>query len=95
MTFGLVLLGVIAAAALARVVFLNSEIKTLAAASSKFLAISQSGANADGKVSVEVEEAQTEYEWLKNTTDLKKEARQIWMAGTVALLIVFALALFL
>lgn len=95
MTLGIVLLGVMTAGGLARIVFLNSEIKTLTAASKKFLAISQSAANSEGKVAVEVEEAKTEYEWLKNTTDLKKEARMIWIAGTVILLIVFGLALIL
>lgn len=91
----MVVLGVMVAGGLARVLFLNSEIKTLTVASQKFLAISQSGPNSEGKISVEVEEAQTEYEWLKNTTDLKKEARMIWIAGTVILLIVFGLALIL
>lgn len=93
MTLGLVLVGVMIAAGVARVVFLNSEIKILAAASAKFLAISQTGANSAGVVPVEVEEAHTEYEWLKNTTDLKKETRLIWILGTITLLFVLGLAL--
>ena len=93
MTLGLVLVGVMAAAGVARVVFLNSEITTLSAASAKFLAISQAGPNSAGVVPIEVEEAHIEYEWLKNTTDLKKETRLIWILGTVTLLFVLGLAL--
>ena len=94
MTIGLVVLGVMAAGGLARVVFLNSEIKTLSVACAKFLAIAESSASIPKgqKIPVEVEEAKTEYEWLKNATDLKKESRLIWIAGTISLLFVLGLA---
>lgn len=95
MNIGLIAVGVLAAGGFVRVIFLNSEIKTLSAASAKFLAISESGSSipAGQVIPVEVEEAKTEYEWIKNTTDLKKESRLIWIAGTITLLFVFGLAL--
>jgi len=95
MNIGLVAVGVLAIGCFIRVIFLNSEIKVLAKACAKFLAIAESGSTipAGQQIPIEVEEAKTEYEWLKHTTDLKKESRLIWIAGGLTLLFVFVLAL--
>jgi hypothetical protein len=95
MTIGIVLLGLMAAGGVARVVFLNSEIKTLKVATQKFLDIAESVPSAGGKSATEIEEAKTEYEWIKNTTDLKKESRLIWLAGTVIILFVLFLSFYI
>ena len=95
MTYGVVFLAILSAAGVARIVMLNSEIKTLIVATEKFRAIAQTETAQESGMEqpVEVLEAQTEYEWLKNTTDLKKEARTIWIAGTAILLIVLGVVL--
>ncbi len=83
MTLGIFFLGVLAVGGVARVVFLNSEVKALKVAMKKFYVIATSDPVTSGKTSTEIEEAQTEYEWLKNTTDLKKEVRLVWVTGTI------------
>ena len=83
MTLGIFFLGVLAVGGVARVVFLNSEVKALKVAMKKFYVIATSNPETSGKTSTEIEEAQTEYEWLKNTTDLKKEVRLVWVTGTI------------
>jgi hypothetical protein len=94
MTLGAVFLGLMAAGGITRVIFLNSEIRALKAPMKKFLAIAQSSPDTSAQSATEIEEAATEYEWIKNTRDLKKEARLVWVTGTIIILFVLFLSVY-
>ena len=70
----------------ARIVFLNREIKTLEKAGLKFQTPS-------GPVDVEKGEAETEYSWLLNERDSKKESRTIWYGFGLFSAVAFVIAL--
>jgi hypothetical protein len=81
-----ILTAVFLAISIARIVFLNKEIKTLDKAGLKFQTPS-------GSVDLAKGEAETEHSWLLNERDSKKESRTIWYGIGLFSAITFMIAL--
>ena len=81
-----ILTAVLLAISIARIVFLNREIKTLDKAGLKFQTPS-------GSVELAKGEAETEHSWLLNEEDSKKESRTIWYGIGLFSAIAFMIAL--
>ena len=97
MTTAAIVIGILSAMAMGRVIFLNAEIKTLDAASLRFGGLIEGWRKlhpAGEPTPTNIFEAQTEYEWLVNARDSKKEARAVWFGGAVLLVVLLASALF-
>ena len=71
---------------IARIVFLNREVKTLDKAGLKFQ-------TPVGSVDLGKGEAETEYSWLLNEKDSKKESRTIWYGIGLFSAVAFMIAL--
>lgn len=101
MTYATIFVALILALCIARIYFLNSEIKALDVAGEKFSSQIESwrSGSAKGGVAVthempkEIQEAQTECEWATNARDSKKESRTIWLGASVMLLIALITAI--
>lgn len=103
MIYVTILVAALLAISIARIVFLNSEIKILDTAGVKFHALigsqeaqypidyttPETYAASKEKMPKELQEAETEYAWLSNARDSKKESRTIWYGFTL----LFAVAL--
>lgn len=95
MIYATILLALILALCIARIYFLNTEVKALDDAGEKFASQVESwrDSSAKGGVAVvhempkEVQEALTESEWANNARDSKKESRTIWMGASLMVLI--------
>ena len=97
MTTAAIVFGILCAGAIGRVIFLNAEIKTLDGASIRFeslIANWQKPHLQGDEIPTKILEAQTEYEWLVNARDSKKEVRTVWFGGAALLLILLIIALF-
>lgn len=100
MTYATIFVALILVLCIARIIFLNREIKTLDVASAKFSAVVDSWRTSSlkGGVAVahdmpkEVQEALTEFEWASNARDSKKESRTIWVGAAVVVLIALGTA---
>ena len=100
MVYATIFVALILALSIARIVFLNSEIKTLDSASEKFLALVDSWRASSPKgdtalaheMPKEIQEAETEYEWATNARDSKKESRTIWLGAALMALIALVTA---
>ena len=97
MTTAVIVFGILCAGAIGRVIFLNAEIRTLDGASIRIenlIANWQKPHLQGDEIPTNILEAQTEYEWLINASDSKKEVRTVWIGGAVLLLILLIIALF-
>ncbi len=97
MTIAAIIFGILCAGAIGRVIFLNAEIRTLDGASIRFGSLIENWQkpHLQGEViPTKILEAQTEYEWLINARDSKKEVRTVWFGGAALLLILLGSALF-
>ena len=100
MTYASIFVALILASCIARIIFLNREIKTLDAASAKFSAIVEGwrssplrgGVAVDHDMPKEIQEAFTEFEWASNASESKRESRTIWIGAAAALLIALGTA---
>ena len=100
MIYATIFVALILALCIARIYFLNSEIKALDIAGKKFSHQVEAwrSTSAKGGVAVthempkEVQEALTEYEWATNARDSKKESRTIWLGAAVMALIALVTA---
>ena len=81
-----ILTAVLLVISIARIVFLNREIRTLDKAGLKFQA-------PGGSVDLGQAEAETEYSWLLNERDSKKESRTIWYGFGLFSAVAFVIAL--
>ena len=81
-----ILTAVLLVISVARIVFLNREIKTLDKAGLKFQMPERSVDLAKG-------EAETEYSWLLNERDSKKESRTVWYGIGLFSAVAFIIAL--
>ena len=81
-----ILTAVLLVTSTARIVFLNKEIKTLDKAGLKFQ-------TPGGFVDHTKAEAETEYSWLVNERDSKKESRTIWYGIGLFSVVAFVIAL--
>ena len=81
-----ILTAVLLVISIARIVFLNREIKTLEKAGLKFQA-------PEGSADLGKAEAETEYSWLLNERDSKKESRTIWYGFGLFSAVAFVIAL--
>ncbi len=101
MTYASIFVALILAMCVARIIFLNKEIKTLDAASSTFSAVVEGwrasplkgGVAVEHEMPKEIQEALTEFEWASNARDSKKESRTIWVGAAAVLLIALGTAL--
>lgn len=86
---------------MARIYFLNSEIKALDVASAKFAKqvetwlsnSAKGGVAVTHEVPKEIQEAQTESEWAINARDSKRESRTIWLGASVMALVALVTAI--
>ncbi|MEK6648038.1 MAG: hypothetical protein AABY37_01835 [Actinomycetota bacterium] len=92
MIYATILVAALLAISIARILFLNAEIKTIDMAGVKFHALIASWeaqypidyttpetyAASKEKMPKELAEAETEYAWATNARDSKKESRTIW-----------------
>lgn len=100
MTYATIFVALILVLCIVRIIFLNREIKTLDAASSKFSGVVEGWRSSSlrGGVAVahdmpkEIQEALTEFEWVSNARDSKKESRTIWVGAAVVVLIALGTA---
>jgi hypothetical protein len=90
-----------------RIVSLNAEVGTLETAGTKTQELVTSWeaknpldatspetfAASKSKMPQDVQEAETEYLWLRNERDSKKESRTLWFAGAILALVVGVIAL--
>jgi hypothetical protein len=90
-----------------RIVRLNAEITTLDTAGTKTQELVTSWeatnpldatspetfADSKSKMPQDIQEAETEYLWLWNERDSKKESRTLWFGGAILALVVGAIAL--
>lgn len=81
-----ILTAVLLVISIARIVFLNREIRTLNKAGLQFQTPS-------GSVDLGTGEAETEYSWLLNERDSKKESRTIWYGFGLFSAVAFVIAL--
>ena len=89
------------ALAVARILFLNSEVTALSRAGEKFDQTidtwkAQSGTGSSGipeAMPKEIQEAQVEREWIVNARDSKKESRTVWLGGVALLLVALSAAI--
>ncbi|OIQ73003.1 hypothetical protein GALL_453640 [mine drainage metagenome] len=86
----MIVTAVLLAASSARIVFLNSEIKTLEASCVEFQARIATWGDKSPK---DLQEAETEYAWLTNERDSKKESRTIWYGAALLSLIALVISL--
>ncbi len=101
MTYATIFVALVLALCIARIYFLNSEIKVLEMAGKKFLGQVElwRSTSAKGGVAVthempkEIQEALTESEWAMNARDSKKESRTIWLGATLMALIALVTAI--
>lgn len=107
MIYATILVAVLLVISIARIVFLNSEIKTIDTAGVKFHALIASWeaqypidyttpetyAASKEKMPKELQEAETEYAWATNARDSKKEGRTIWYGCALLSLIALIAAL--
>lgn len=106
MIFATILAAVFLAISVARIISLNSEIKTFETAGVKFHTLiasweaenpidyttPESYAASKEKMPKELQEVETEYAWLSNERDLKKESRTIWYGCAFLSLVALAIA---
>jgi hypothetical protein len=101
MIYATIFLALILILCIARIYFLNSEVKELEIAAGKLSnRIDQwSSGTEKGGVAVthempkEIQEAQTELEWATNARDSKKESRTIWLGASAMALIALVAAI--
>lgn len=100
MTYATVFVALVLALCIARIYFLNSEIKTLGVAATKFSGQVETWRSTSPKGGVavthempkEIQEAFTEFEWATNARDSKKESRTIWLGAAAMALIALVTA---
>lgn len=106
MIYATILVAALLAIAIARIIFLNSEIKTLDTAAVKFHTLvgseearypidyttSETYAASIEKLPKELQEAETEYAWAMNARDSKKGSRTIWYGCALLLLVALGAA---
>ncbi len=101
MIYATIFVALVLALCIARIYYLNSEVKALNLAGEKFSrqveiwrAMSAKGAEAVvHEMPKEIQEALTESEWAINARDSKKESRTIWLGASVMALIVLVTAI--
>jgi hypothetical protein len=101
MIYATIFLALILLLCIARIYFLNSEVKELDRAGEMFASQVETWrqASAKGGVAVvhempkEIQEALTESEWAINARDSKKESRTIWLGASVMALIALVTAI--
>lgn len=101
MIYATIFLALILILCIARIYFLNSEVKELDRAGEKFASQVETWrqTSALGGVAVvhempkEIQEALTESEWATNARDSKKESRTIWLGASVMALIALVTAI--
>ncbi len=101
MIYTTILLALIFVLCLARIHFLNSEVKELDLAGRKLSAqidhwssgAAKGGVAVTHEAPVEIQEVQTEYEWATNARDSKKESRTIWLGASAMALIALVAAI--
>jgi hypothetical protein len=101
MIYATIFVALILALCLARIFYLNSEIKELNLAGEKFghQVEAWQAMSAKGGVAVahempkEIQEALTESEWAINARDSKKESRTIWLGASAMALIALVTAI--
>lgn len=101
MIYATIFLALILALCIARIYFLNSEIKALNLAGEKFLNQVEEWRtmSAKGGVAIvhempkEIQESLTESEWAINARDSKKESRTIWLGASAMVLIALVTAI--
>jgi len=104
----IVLAGLALIFSIVRIIFLNTEIRTLDAAGTqthvKFAAwvaehpldtaTPEDFAASKAMLPQDIQEAETEYLWLWNERDSKKESRTLWIGGAITALIVCGIGFF-
>ncbi len=109
MVYAMISAAALLAISIARIIFLNSEIKTLDAAGVKFHALigpweaenpidyttPETYAASKEKMPKDLQDAETEYAWLSNERDSKKESRTIWYGCAILFLAVTVITLIL
>lgn len=101
MTYATIFVALVLALSIARIYFLNSEIKVLDLAGEEFLSrvdmwrttSAKGGVAVTHEMPREIQEAQTEYEWATNARDSKKESRTIWFGASAMALIALVAAI--
>lgn len=96
MTVAAIALGILCAMAIGRVIFLNAEIRTLDVASGRFGNLVEGWTRAHPEsvpIPASIVEAQTEFDWLVNARDSKKEVRTVWVGGALLALILLVSAI--
>lgn len=101
MIYATILVALVLALCIARIFFLNSEIKALDLAGEKFESQVEEwrATSAKGGIAVvhempkEIQEALTESEWATNARDSKKESRTIWLGASAMALIALVTAI--
>lgn len=107
MIYAMILAVLLFVGSVARIVFLNSEIKTLDTTGKNLHAridawetenpidytTPESYAASKAKMPKDLQEAETEYEYFSNETDSKKESRTIWYGCALLSLVGFVIAL--
>jgi len=101
MVYATIFVALVLIACLARIYFLNAEIKDLDEGAKKFLNRVDNwiSTSAKGEVAVthempkEIQEAQTEYEWALNARDSKKESRTMWLGASAMALVALVAAI--
>ncbi|MBI3429069.1 MAG: hypothetical protein HY050_03220 [Actinobacteria bacterium] len=95
MTAAAIVIGILTAIAVGRVIFLNAEIRTLDAASRRFGNLTEGWKSVHSEsapIPASMVEAQTEFDWLINARDSKKEVRTVWVGGALLSLILLVSA---
>lgn len=101
MIYATIFVALILALCIARIFFLNSEIKVLDLAGEKFAirveewraTSAMGGAGVLHEMPKEIQEAETESEWAINVRDSKKESRTIWLGASAVALIALVTAI--
>ena len=86
MIYAAIMLAIVIFSAIARILYLNKEVKELNKAAKRFGKVVdvwrdsalKGGVAVSHEAPKEVQEAQTEHEWAINARDSKKESRTIW-----------------
>ena len=101
MVYATIFVALILALCIVRIVYLSKEIKTLEVATAKFQNVLQTwqstsikgGVAVTHEMPLEIQEAQTEYEWATNARDSKKESRTIWLGAALVAVIALVTAI--
>lgn len=97
MIYAVILTATLLVLCLGRVVYLNSEIRTINNAGLKFRSLlekweaefpidystSETISASKAKMPKDLQDAETEYLWATNALDSKKQARTIWYGGAI------------